>query len=217
MPRHDEGGGKGVERVEGQQIAGRAFLEALTSRDFEGVEASLDPDIRFRGLLPSGLHELSGAAAVADQLRSWFEEADAFEVEEIVAEDIADRLRISYRFRLHDEDGWAVIEQQAFCDVDDGRIERIDLVCSGFRPVAEPEAGDVHRFDAGELGCADGLAQEFRRRIRAIPVGDVLVVAAGDPAAKEELPSMARLLGNTVRSVESLDDGRLLITVERVK
>ena len=203
--------------MEGQQIAGRAFLEALTSRDFEGVEASLDPDIRFRGLLPSGLHELSGAAAVADQLRSWFEEADAFEVEEIVAEDIADRLRISYRFRLLDEDGWAVIEQQAFCDVDDGRIERIDLVCSGFRPVAEPEAGDVHRFDAGELGCADGLAQEFRRHIRAIPVGDALVGATRDPAAKEELPSLARLLGNTVRSVESLDDGWLQITVERVK
>jgi TusA-related sulfurtransferase len=203
--------------VEGQHIAGRAFLEALTSRDFEGVEASLDPDIRFRGLLPGGLRELSGAAVVTDQLRSWFEEADAFKVEEIVAEDIADRLRISYRFRLHDEDGWAVIEQQAFCDVDDGRIERIDLVCSGFRPVAEPEAGDVHRFNAGELGCADGLAQEFRRRIRAIPVGDALFVATRDPAAKEELPSLARLLGNTVRSVESLDDGWLQITVERVK
>ena len=203
--------------MEGQQIAGRAFLEALTSRDFEGVAASLDPDIRFRGLLPGGLCELSGAAVVTDQLRSWFEEPDAFEVEETVAQDIADRLRISYRFRLHDEDGWAVIEQQAFCDVDDGRIERIDLVCSGFRPVAKPEAGDVHRFNAGELGCADGLAEEFRRRVRAIPVGDALVVATRDPAAKEELPSLARLLGNTVRSVESLDDGWLQITVERVK
>ena len=203
--------------MEGQQIAGRAFLEALTSRDFEGVVASLDPDIRFRGLLPGGLRELSGAAAVTDQLRSWFQKPDAFEVEGSGAEDVADRLRISYRFRLHDEQGWTVIEQQAFCDAVDGRIERIDLVCSGFRPVAEPAVGGVHHFDAGELGCADGLAQEFRRRIRAIPVGDALVVAARDPAAKEELPSLARLLGNTVRSVESLDDGRLRMTVERVK
>jgi len=202
--------------VEGRHIVGRAFLEALASRDFEGVEAILDPDIRFRGLLPGGLSELSGAAAVTDQFRSWFEKPDAFEVEGSGAEDVADRLRISYRFRLHDESGWTVIEQLAFCDADDGRIEQIDLVCSGFRPAGEP-AGDVHHFDAGELGCADGLAQEFRRRIRAIPVGDALVVAARDPAAKEELPSLARLLGNTVRSVESLDDGRLLITVERVK
>jgi TusA-related sulfurtransferase len=205
-----------VESLEGQQIAGRAFLEALTSRDFEGVEASLDPDIRFRGLLPDGLHELRGAATVTDQLRSWFEKPDAFEVEGSSVEEMADRFRINYRFRLHDAQGWRVIEQVAFCDADDGRIERIDLVCSGFRPVVEPTAGHVHHFAAGEMGCADGLAQEFRRRIRAIPVGAALVVAARDPAAKEELPSLARLLGNTVRSVESLDDGRLQITVERV-
>jgi TusA-related sulfurtransferase len=206
-----------VEGVEVQQVAGRAFLKALTSRDFEGLEASLDPDVRFRGLLPGGLRELSGAARITDQFRSWFEKPEAFEVEWSGAEDVADRLRISYRFRLHDESGWMVIEQQAFCDADDGRIERIDLVCSGFRPVVEPATAGVHHFDAGELGCADGLAQEFRRRIRAVPVGDALVVAARDPAAKEELPSLARLLGNTVRSVESLDDGRLLITVERMK
>jgi TusA-related sulfurtransferase len=203
--------------VGGQQNEGRAFLAALTSRDFAGVQASLDPDIRFRGLLPGGLRELSGAAAVTDQLRSWFEKSDVFEVVRSGAEGMADRLRISYRFRLHDEEGWTVIEQVAFCDADDGRIEQIDLVCSGFRPVDDPATGDIHHFDAGELGCADGLAQEFRRRIRAIPVGHALVVTAGDPAAKEELPSLARLLGNTVRSVESLDDGRLLITVERVK
>jgi TusA-related sulfurtransferase len=203
--------------VEVQEIAGRAFLEALTSRDFDGVEASLDPDIRFRGLLPGGLRELSGATAVTDQFRRWFEKPDAFEVERSGAEVVADRLRINYRFRLHDEDGWTVIEQQAFCDVDDERIERIDLVCTGFRPIPDLAVGNVHRFDAGDKGCADGLAQEFGRRIRAIPVGDALVVTAQDPAAREELPSMARLLGNKVRSVESLDDGRLQITVERVK
>lgn len=194
-----------------------AFLEALTSRDFEGVEASLAPDVRFRGLLPGGLRELQGAAAVTGQLRTWFEKPDVFEVERSDSEDVAGRLQIAYRFRLHDENGWRVIEQQAFCDVDDGRIWRLDLVCSGFRPIAGSEPGGVHRFDAGELGCADGLAREFRRRISAIPVGDALVVAARDPAAKEELPSLARLLGNTVRSVESLDDGRLQITVERVR
>lgn len=79
-----------------QEIAGRAFLEALTSRDFDGVAASLDPDVRFRGLLPGGLRELSGATAVTDQFRDWFEKPDAFELEGSGAEVVADRLRISF-------------------------------------------------------------------------------------------------------------------------
>jgi TusA-related sulfurtransferase len=73
----------------------------------------------------------------------------------------------------------------------------------------------MHRFDAGTLGCADGLAQEFRRRVLAIPVGDLLLVQTSDPAAKEDLPPLARMMGHTVRSVEPSEDGRLLITVER--
>ena len=77
------------------------------------------------------------------------------------------------------------------------------------------ESGRVHTFDAGDLSCGTGLAQEFRRQILAIPVGDRLKVETIDPAAKEDLPSLARLMGHTVRSVESPGDGRLLITMER--
>ncbi len=90
-----------------------------------------------------------------------------------------------------------------------------DLLCSGFHPSRQPVKSGVHEFDAGTLGCADGLAGEFRKQIGAIPVGDVLIVTARDPAAKEDLPSLARLMGHTVRSVETPGDGRLLMTVER--
>jgi TusA-related sulfurtransferase len=99
-----------------------------------------------------------------------------------------------------------------------GRIAAIDLVCSGFRPdvwTQEVDVSETHRFDAGTMGCADGLAGEFRTRIREIPVGDLLEVQTIDPAAKEDLPPLARLMGHRVRSVESPGDGRLLITVER--
>jgi TusA-related sulfurtransferase len=40
-------------------------------------------------------------------------------------------------------------------------------------------------------------------------------VIARDPAAKEEVPALARLLANRVVSVETPDDGRLEMTVER--
>jgi TusA-related sulfurtransferase len=121
-----------------------------------------------------------------------------------------------YRFRLHDADGWQAIEQHLMLDVNaDGRIEAIDLLCSGFRSLAVCETGNVHRFDAGNLGCADGLAGEFRRQMEEIPVGHLLVVSTSDPAAKEDLPPLARMMGHVVRSIEASGDGRLLVSVER--
>jgi TusA-related sulfurtransferase len=73
----------------------------------------------------------------------------------------------------------------------------------------------VHTFDAGDLSCATGLAEEFRRQIRLIPLGDELLVTTGDPSAKEDLPPLARMMGHTVRSIETSRDGSLLIDVER--
>ena len=109
-----------------------------------------------------------------------------------------------------------MIEQHLMLDIGaDARIEAIDLLCSGFRSIAVSEPDVVHHFDAGELGCADGLAGEFRRRVQQIPVGHVLVVTTLDPAAKEDLPPLARMMGHVVRSIEAPGDGRLLVSVER--
>ena len=61
---------------------------------------------------------------------------------------------------------------------------------------------ETHEFDAGTMGCAEGLTQEFKRQINALPAGDVLVVTARDPVAEADLPALARMLGHKVRSVE---------------
>jgi TusA-related sulfurtransferase len=195
------------------------MVEAVAAKDYKGVFGALAPDTRFRYLVPRGPGELVGAADVAAKYFEWFGDADVITVEGIHVEPLADRLSAKYRFLLHKPDGWKVIQQQAYLDVNrEGRIASVDLLCSGFRPVKDKEAAELsgtHRFDAGNLGCADGLASEFRRRIGAIPIGDVLVVTARDPAAKEDLPPLARMMGHAVLSIESPGDGRLLITVER--
>ena len=86
---------------------------------------------------------------------------------------------------------------------------------SGSSSRAEQQPGGVHTFDAGDLSCATGLAEEFRRQIQRIPLGDELLVTTGDPSAKEDLPPLARMMGHTVRSIESSRDGSLVIDVER--
>jgi TusA-related sulfurtransferase len=86
---------------------------------------------------------------------------------------------------------------------------------SGSPNGAEQQPGRMHTFDAGDLSCATGLAEEFRRQIQGIPLGDELLVTTGDPSAKEDLPPLARMMGHTVRSIESSGDGSLVIDVER--
>lgn len=79
---------------------------------------------------------------------------------------------------------------------------------------ARARKGAVVRFDAGDLGCGSGLPREFRRRLEALPPGDTLEVVASDPAAREDLPALARLLGHPVEEVGE-EDGRIRLRVRR--
>ncbi len=197
-------------------VVGAAFLEALRTRDFTAVRSLLADHVRFRMLLPSGLVTEADADATIGRFTGWFADANRFDVETSSAGEVEGRAVVTYRLRLHDADGWQVIEQHLMLDVDaGGRVDAIDLLCSGFRRIAADEPDRVHRFDAGDLGCADGLAGEFRQQMQQIPVGHVLVVSTRDPAAKEDLPPLARMMGHVVRSIEAPGDGRLLVSVER--
>jgi TusA-related sulfurtransferase len=213
--RHEEAAMAG----QGAGVMARQLVEAVMSKDRDTAVGTLAPAVRFRHLIPRGPREIWGADEAVDVLLGWFGDARELEVQSLLVEPIADRTSVRYRVRLREAGGWEVIEQQQYVDMDEeGRIAAIDLLCSGFRPDVEADmeqASHTHRFDAGTMGCADGLAQEFRRRVLAIPVGDVLEIETIDPAAKEDLPPLARMMGHTVRSVESPGDGRLLITVER--
>ena len=198
------------------ETSSRALVAALARRDFASFTACLCPDVRLRALLPTGVREATGADRAAALFRSWFGDADDLELMETRDAAVGDRLRVSYRFRERYADGSVeVIEQDAFCDLEGGRIAAIDLVCSGHRPVPSESPNGPHQFDAGELGCGSGLPQEFRRRLAAIPVGAVLEVVARDPAAKEDLPAMARLMGHQVESVGERPDGVFVLAVRR--
>lgn len=206
----------GVAAAAGPRDVAAAFLNALAARDFTAAQSLLAQDIQFRMLVPGRLMTDQGANATIHRFASWFEEADQFQVEASSAQEVGGRAVVTYRFRLHDARGWQLLEQHLMLDVGtDGRVEAIDLLCSGFRPSAVDEPGHVHPYDAGDLGCADGLARDFREQIQHIPIGDVLLVSTRDPAAKEDLPSMARLMGHVVHSIKAPGDGRLLVSVER--
>src|SRR2546429_1194055 len=148
------------------------FLELLAARDFERLIASLTSDAHARFLLPHGLEEYDGRDAIVARIRSWFGSASLFDLAASTEDQVGMRHRISWRFNVVRDGSRQVIEQVVYLDLGPHGIERIDLLCSGF--LAEPGAapGPKQVFDAGVMGCADGLAQEFRRQIAKGSIGE---------------------------------------------
>ncbi len=124
-----------------------AFLDALARQDFAQLSACFHPAPRARLLTPSALAMPRDAAGVGDRFRQWFGEADVFDVEQadvcIIGAENGGKsgpcISLRYRIQLREHGGWYACEQQAYCWAQDGLIERIDLLCSGYQPIPAPE------------------------------------------------------------------------------
>jgi|SRR5580700_4268898 hypothetical protein len=120
-------------------VAG-AFLEGLAAQDFNRLDDTLTADSALRALLPRGFREWTGADVIAGQFARWFGDTEDFELVEATVGDVAGRLHLRWRLRLRAQrlgNGWFTVEQQAYADADaDGRIARLDLLCTGYRPEA---------------------------------------------------------------------------------
>jgi TusA-related sulfurtransferase len=200
--------------------AAETLRDAILARDFKALEGALAPETDMRALLPGGLREYASRTEIVAAFESWFAGWFEFAPEPRPAVIVGTRVRVGWLARLRGEEGGppVVIEQTALVDVDEGAVYGIDLLCTGFQedgPIVPIAASAVVEFDAGTLGCADGLAGEFRRRIAPLEAGQVMRVATRDPAAREDLPPLARLLGHRVLGIEAQPDGRTIISVER--
>jgi hypothetical protein len=118
-------------------VAG-SFVRGLATQDFAELGGTLAGGACMRALLPSGLHEWTGAEAIAHRFARWFGDTTAFELVEAAVGEVGGRLHLHWRLRLQAErlgPGWFTVEQQAYADTDEsGRIAGLDLLCTGYRP-----------------------------------------------------------------------------------
>ena len=119
-----------------QSAVGRDFVEAFAAKDFDRIHELVDPDIDFRGLTPKRSWEASGPSELISViLKQWLEDTDHVdELVDVETDEFADRHRIAYAIRGHNEDGPFQFQQQAYFTESDGRIDWMRVVCSGFRP-----------------------------------------------------------------------------------
>jgi hypothetical protein len=194
----------------GLQAVGDSFVHALAAQDFDALQAIFLPVVRFRALVPSGERFGQTATEAAGWLRRWFGSADTLEVMQSACTPVFDRLYLNYRMRVHDEKGWHVIEQHAYCVLQGDQIADMWLICSGFRPDAGPAVefrmdayseptprlgGDVF-YNAGSKGCAEGPFDEIVRLMRLMKSGQTLEIYATDPSVAGDLPAWCRLSGH---------------------
>jgi hypothetical protein len=131
---------------------GRGFVSALSAKDMAGLTALFDPHVDFRGLTPGNEWRATNPEEVAEVvLGSWFEPTDHVrEVLKVEARPFADRYQLRYRLHVENDDGMFVAEQQGYYSVEQGRIIRMSVVCSGFRPVLDPEPPGLQRPERRE-------------------------------------------------------------------
>jgi hypothetical protein len=98
------------------------------------IESLFQPHVRFRALVPRRLCEGQTPGEATDWLRRWFGNVDEFQVLQSDVNQVFDRLYLNYQLRVHDViNGWRLIEQHVYIDVQDGLILDMWLLCSGFR------------------------------------------------------------------------------------
>jgi hypothetical protein len=125
--------------IPADEVVVRRLLAAIVDRDEATLFELFAPDLWFRALLVHELVEHHDAVAALAMFRGWFGRGIPVEVLHTATYPVASRQYLSYRFRLQPEwapDVWHVIEQSGYVRVREGRIARLDLVCTGFFPEA---------------------------------------------------------------------------------
>jgi ketosteroid isomerase-like protein len=110
------------------------LVAAIASQDTAAIAACLTADAHLRALIPSGLTGRTGASEAAALIAAWFGDSTELDLVEMEADEVGDRSHVAYRFTGVEEGEPYIVEQHLYCTVRDGKIERADLLCSGFRP-----------------------------------------------------------------------------------
>ena len=132
-------------------ILAHRFAAALAAKDAAALRSLFAGEVDFRALTPGRVWEAPTPDAVIDEviLGSWFEPGDVIKrIESVQHGQVGTRFKIGYRLRVESAGQTYTVEQQAFCDLSDGKITWLRVLCSGFVPAAETDAPAADNHDA---------------------------------------------------------------------
>jgi len=110
------------------------FVDALARRDYDAIETTLVPEVRFRALIPPGVREASSRGEARAYVQRWFGDADEFEIIERTVDTVGDVHHAGYRIHLREDGVKYVVPQPLFGTVGARGIEKSDHTCHTVRP-----------------------------------------------------------------------------------
>ena len=116
---------------------GEAFVRALVLKDADALKGLLSPGLDFKAMTPGRFWESNSVDQVVDEtiLGAWFEQADEIEAAvSVETSKVGERHRVAYRLRVRNPDGNFLVEQQAYYDIEEGRISWLRILCAGYQP-----------------------------------------------------------------------------------
>ncbi len=219
-------GGEGsVVLVGGEAGIGKTtFVQAYTQVRSKHARVLLGayclPDIHSRLLTPGRFVTHDSASDLVAKFDQWFGKSSDITVEHSRVDLVGERLSIFYRFRLYEQEEWFVVEQPLYCTMQDGRIARLDLLCSGFQPVEQGETAtsltsrkvgeqqtdspallEIYTGAAGSESTCAVLTPAIKMKLREMESGQVLEVRVDDTSARGDIEAWCRLSGNQLVNV----------------
>jgi hypothetical protein len=115
------------------------FTAALAARDAVALRSLLGREVDFLGLTPGRVWAARTPDALVGEvlLGSWFEPSDRIQrIESVEPGLVGSRISFGYQLLGQNPSGPFTVRQHAFCDLSDGKITWLRMLCSGFVPVA---------------------------------------------------------------------------------
>jgi hypothetical protein len=118
---------------------GNMFIKELTEKKFDNLADLFSENILFRALIPSSLVTSNNPHETASIIKNWFyvDDSEKYEILDSRVEVLVDCLHIYYKIFETYKGSPYNVEQHLYCEVTGGKIEKLSLLCSGFREVKE--------------------------------------------------------------------------------
>lgn len=118
---------------------GNVFVQDIVEKNFDELAYLLSDNCLFRALIPSSIVTSNEPVKTANVIKKWFNlgESEQYKVVDSQVDFLVDCLHMEYRIALTYKGTPYQVEQQLYCEVASGKIQKLSLICSGFRKVRE--------------------------------------------------------------------------------